>query len=133
MNYRYCTGVEQPQGEVIVPQGRAVGGQAVGILVINAWYPMLPGNVANASTYGFPVVYKILKEASVAQILSGDPALLDLVIAGGRELVDQGVGAVVGGLRVFRQLPERGGPGPGGAHFPVGHAPGALDSPGAEG
>ncbi|MBW1712279.1 MAG: aspartate/glutamate racemase family protein [Deltaproteobacteria bacterium] len=96
MNYRYSIGVEPAQGDVVVPRGRVVGGQALGILVINAWYPMLPGNVANASTYDFPVVYKILKEASVAQILSGDPALLDLVIAGGKELVDQGVGAVVG-------------------------------------
>ena len=36
--------------------GRAYFGQAVGILLFDGeQYPMAPGDVGNASTYGFPV------------------------------------------------------------------------------
>ena len=101
MVYGYISGQKQPKGDVTTPIGQTVAGQAVGILVIDAWYPMLPGNVANASTYDFPVVYKVLKGASIEQILSGDQALLDLIIDGGRELIEQGARAIVGACGSF--------------------------------
>ena len=80
---------------------RAVAGMAVGILVAEAGYPMLPGNVSNACTYDFPVIYKVLENASVEKIMQGDPAILDIVINGGRELVYRGVRAVVGACGSF--------------------------------
>ena len=57
--------------------------------------------MANASTYDFPVIYKILKGASIEQILSGDPVLLDLVIQGGKELIQQGARAITGACGSF--------------------------------
>ncbi len=63
-------GPEQVNTQISVPKGQAIA-----------------GNVANASTYNFPVHYKIL---------SADPALLDLIVEGGRELEKQGVRAIVG-------------------------------------
>ena len=104
MVYGYLSGQKLPECDVTVSVAHAVGGQAVGILVIDAWYPMLPGNVANATTYNFPVVYKVLKGVSVAQILSvdlDDPVLLDPIIDGGKELIGQGVRAIVGACGSF--------------------------------
>ena len=80
---------------------RAVAGMAIGILVADAGYPMLPGNVANACTYDFPVVYKVLENAPVEKIMRGDPSVLDSIIGGGWELVARGARAVVGACGSF--------------------------------
>jgi len=87
--------------DVAVPAGQAIAGKAIGILVLDLWYPYLPGNVANASTYDFPVHYKILPGTSIPQILGHDRSLLDLIISGGRELEKGGVRAIVGACGYF--------------------------------
>ena len=99
--YSFIPGPGQPQGEVVMPKGQAIAGHAIGILCIDIWYPLLPGNVVNACTYDFPVLYKILKGATIEQILSGDPVLLDLVVRGGEELIQQGVRVIVGACGSF--------------------------------
>jgi len=101
MYYGYIPGPGQPEGEIAVTPGRALGGYAVGIVVIDAWYPFFPGNVTNATTFDFPVLYKILKGASLEQILCGDPALLPLIVRAGNELVQQGVRCLVGACGSF--------------------------------
>ena len=80
---------------LFAPRSQSVAGVAIGILVLDLWYPLVPGNVANASTFGFPVLYKIL-EGHGLDVLDAEPSLLPAVIAGGRELIKQGVRAVVG-------------------------------------
>jgi hypothetical protein len=98
--YGYMAGMSQPDTDVSIPKGQAVAGHAVGILVLDLHYPYLPGNVANATTFDFPVLYKVLKGAG-DEILEADPSLLDKVIAGGKELEEQGVRAVVGSCGYF--------------------------------
>ena len=87
--------------DVKIPEGRAISGTSVGILVLDLGYPYLPGNVANASTYNFPVNFKILKGSTIPQILSHDRSLLDMIIEGGRELEKDGARAVVGACGYF--------------------------------
>lgn len=101
MAYVFCSGPKQPHGEIFMPKGQAIAGYSIGILCIDTWYPLVPGNVVNACTYNFPVLFKILRGVSVEQIMSGDPALLDLLIKGGRELIEQGVRAIVGACGSF--------------------------------
>jgi hypothetical protein len=101
MTYAYINGSGSSDAEFVMPEGQAIAGYAIGILVIDINYPLVPGNVANASTYDFPVLYKILKGASIEKIMSGDPGLLDLVIDGGRELIQQGARAIVGACGSF--------------------------------
>ncbi|MBA7486115.1 hypothetical protein ES707_21668 [subsurface metagenome] len=79
-----------------IPKGQAIAGNAIGILVLDLWYPYLPGNVANASTYDFPVHYKILEGTTLSQIFNGDSALIDQIIEGGQQLEKQGVRAIIG-------------------------------------
>ncbi len=107
MSYAFITGPEQPNADITTIQGQAVAGQAVGILVIDTWYPLVPGNVANACTYKFPVAYKILKGVTIEQIMNGDPNLLETVIEGGKELVQQGARAIVGACGSFANYQKK--------------------------
>ncbi len=101
MVYGFMPGPEQVNTQISMPKGQLTAGNAIGILVINDWYPYLPGDVVNGSTYNFPVHYKILEEITVERMLRADPALLDLVIEGGKELQKQGVRAIVGACGYF--------------------------------
>jgi Asp/Glu/hydantoin racemase len=72
-------------------------GESIGILILDAAYPCVPGNVGNASTYNFPVRYKVVKNASIDRLLNQrDPALLDPFIDAARELQAEGVKAITG-------------------------------------
>jgi len=97
MVYGFMPGPEQVNTQISMAKGRLIGGNAIGILVMNDWYPYLPGDVANASTYNFPVLYKILEDITAAR---ADPTLLALV-EGGKELQKQGVRAIVGACGYF--------------------------------
>ena len=101
MVYGFMPGPEQVNTQTSIPKGQAIAGNAIGILVLDLWYPYLPGNVANASTYNFPVQYKILRGSTIPQILSADPTLLDLIVEGGRELEKQGARAIIGACGYF--------------------------------
>ncbi|MCK4387817.1 MAG: aspartate/glutamate racemase family protein [Dehalococcoidia bacterium] len=101
MVYGFMPGPEQVNAQISMLKGQAVAGSAIGILVLDLWYPYMPGNVANASTFNFPVLYKILKGSTGPQILSADPVLLDMIVEGGRELEQQGVRAIIGACGYF--------------------------------
>lgn len=90
--------------EVVIPKGRVLGGLAIGIITLgNTWYPLFPGNVANASTFNFPVHYKPLEGGFSETILSPKPdtALLEQTIKAGKELEQQGCRAIVGACGYF--------------------------------
>jgi hypothetical protein len=107
MSHGYMPGPNQENSEVSVSDGQAIAGAAIGILVLNLRYPYLPGNVANASTYNFPVLYKVLKNAGLPEIFNADPALLDMVIKGGKELEQQGARAIVGACGYFANYQKK--------------------------
>ena len=72
-------------------------GEAVGILILDATYPCIPGNVGNATTFDFPVRYKVVKEASIERLLTQrDPSLLEPFVTAARELEEEGVRAITG-------------------------------------
>ena len=106
MTYAYMPGPEQPDTQIQMLKGQAVAGCAIGILVLDLWYPYMPGNVANGSTYNFPVLFKIIKGTTVPQILNADPSLLDMIVEGGKELEQQGVRAIVGACGYFGHFQE---------------------------
>lgn len=72
-------------------------GETIGILVLDCYYPFLPGNVANASTFDFPVRYAVVEGATADRLLyQADPTLIDPFIAAARKLQDDGVKAITG-------------------------------------
>jgi len=101
VTYGYMPGPGQVDVDITIPSGQHVTGGAIGILVLTLAYPLLPGNVANASTYDYPVLFKVLDGTDIPQILGADPSLLDKVIEGGRELERQGARAVIGACGYF--------------------------------
>jgi Asp/Glu/hydantoin racemase len=81
----------------IKSKSRSWDGEPIGILILDAAYPCIPGNVGNATTYDFPVRYKEIRGSSIERLLNErDPSLLDPFIQGARELEAEGVGAITG-------------------------------------
>ena len=72
-------------------------GESIGILILDAAYPCIPGNVGNASTFPFPVRYKVVKEASIERLIKQkDITLLEPFIDAAIELQEEGVKAITG-------------------------------------
>jgi hypothetical protein len=69
-------------------------GQAIGILQLDCSLPFIPGDVDNASTYRYPVLYKVVPGLSTAACLRGAPDLAVAAVEAARELEGQGVRAI---------------------------------------
>lgn len=103
MNTRYYgyIGKGDDNGRFCVRKGQVISGYTVGILLLDVWYPMLPGNVVNAYTYDYPVRLKLVPGASQKRVHSGDPTLLEDLIKAGKELEMEGVRAVCAACGYF--------------------------------
>lgn len=78
-------------------KSRSWDGESIGILILDAAYPCVPGNVGNATTFDFPVRYREVRGASIARLLrERDPKLLEPFIEGARTLEAEGVRAITG-------------------------------------
>jgi hypothetical protein len=98
----WIPGPDQPDEEVHFTEHRIVSGVAIGIICTGLWRPVFPGNVCNASSYTFPVIYQIIEEKILPeQTIVGDPALIPILIRHGEALIRQGVRAVVSSIGYF--------------------------------
>jgi hypothetical protein len=79
-----------------IKNGRVSNGEAIGILLLDTYAPHIPGDVANATTYSFPVRYKTIKDFTVSRIFGHDMSILPTLIEAGKELVQAGVKAITG-------------------------------------
>ena len=70
---------------VVETPAHYTAGFAIGIIAVNLIYPKFPGNVANATTYPFPVLYKKVSFA-IERLFEGDSALKEEIIAAAKEL-----------------------------------------------
>ena len=66
-------------------------GYCVGILLLDVRQPFVPGDVGNATSYDYPVLYRTVPGATPARVFVGDPDLNDAVVETARELEAQGV------------------------------------------
>jgi len=70
-------------------------GYTIGILVIEAYFPRLPGALGNATTFPFPVLYKVVRGATGERVVrEPDQDTIMRYVAGARELESQGVRAI---------------------------------------
>ncbi|MGF7161875.1 hypothetical protein FHS85_003516 [Rhodoligotrophos appendicifer] len=69
-------------------------GHAVGILMLDYQGPFIPGDVGNASTYDYPVLYKVVKGLTFDRVCAGDPECAPLIIEAAKELEAHGVRAI---------------------------------------
>ena len=78
-----------------VSGGKSIYGAAVGILMLEARFPRIPGDMGNALTWNFPVHYKVVRGATPDLVVRhGAQGLLESFITAARELVDDGVDGI---------------------------------------
>ncbi len=87
--------------------GKAVYGAPLGILMLQARFPRIPGDMGNAATWPFPVLYRVVQGASPERVvLRQADGLLDAFLEAAAELVDQGAEAITtncGFLAIFQR------------------------------
>lgn len=90
-----------------VTGGKPIYGASVGILMLEAQFPRIPGDMGNALSWPFPVMYRIVRDASPDRVVrQGADALLGRFIDAARALVADGVDGITtncGFLSLFQQ------------------------------
>jgi hypothetical protein len=75
--------------------GKALYGARVGILMLEARFPRIPGDMGNALTWPFPVLYKVVPGASPARVVFDKAeGLIDEFLAAAAELVRLGADGI---------------------------------------
>ena len=99
---------------MIVPGGKAIYGASIGILMLDTKFPRIPGDIGNALTWDFPVLYRVVRDASPERVVKqGAQGLRENFCAAARELAAAGVDGLAtncGFLSIFqRDLAEASG------------------------
>lgn len=89
-----------------VQGGKAIYGASVGILMLEARFPRIPGDMGNVVSWDFPVHYKIVRGASPDKVVRRNAeGLLADFAAAAQELVADGVDGITtncGFLSIFQ-------------------------------
>lgn len=95
------------QASSIERGGKAVFGAAVGILMLEARFPRVPGDMGNALTWPFPVHYRVVRGASPDRVVRNRAeGLLEPFIEAARDLVATGADGITtncGFLSLFQR------------------------------
>jgi hypothetical protein len=87
--------------------GKAIYGAPLGILMLEAKFPRIPGDMGNATTWPFPVLYRVVSGASPEKVvLKGAAGLLPDFIEAAQDLVRLGAEAITtncGFLSLFQK------------------------------
>lgn len=87
--------------------GKAIYGAPLGVLMLEARFPRIFGDMGNATTWPFPVLYHVVSGASPEKVvLKGAAGLLPDFVAAAQELVRHGAEAITtncGFLSLFQQ------------------------------
>jgi Asp/Glu/hydantoin racemase len=79
----------------IAKGGKSLYGAPLGILMLQARFARIPGDMGNATTWPFPVLYRVVKGATPERVvLNGAFGLLPDFLAAAEELVAQGAEAL---------------------------------------
>jgi hypothetical protein len=91
----------------IVPGGKSIYGAPLGILMLEARFPRILGDMGNALTWSFPVLYRVVRGATPERVvLQGAEGLLPDFLAAAADLVDLGAEAITtncGFLSLFQR------------------------------
>lgn len=75
--------------------GKPFYGQPIGILMMDAVVPRLPGDIGNGYTFDFPVRFRVVRGATTENVVhKPSRAVLEPFIAAARELEAEGVRAI---------------------------------------
>ncbi|ADK79714.1 aspartate/glutamate racemase family protein [Sediminispirochaeta smaragdinae] len=71
-------------------------GEAIGIILLENYVPFIPGDVANATSYNFPVRFQRVPGFTVERIFAHDMSLVDALVRAALDLEGNGVRAITG-------------------------------------
>ncbi len=75
--------------------GKSIYGAPLGILMLEARFPRIPGDMGNGETWPFPVLFRVVRGATPERVvLQGARGLLPDFIAAAQDLVDLGAEAI---------------------------------------
>jgi Asp/Glu/hydantoin racemase len=75
--------------------GKSIYGAKLGILMLEARFPRIPGDMGNAGTWPFPVLYKVVRGASPHRVVrERAKGLLGAFLDAAQELVELGADAI---------------------------------------
>ena len=84
-------------GASVARGGKTVHGASIGILMLETRFPRVPGDLGNARTYPFPVLFQVVPGASPdAVVRQGAAGLEEMFIESGRSLVRAGADGILG-------------------------------------
>ena len=87
--------------------GKSIYGAPLGILMLEARFPRIPGDMGNGTTWPFPVLFRVVRGASPEKVvLNGATGLLQDFVAAATDLVDLGAEAITtncGFLSIFQR------------------------------
>lgn len=91
-----------------VTGGRTLYGHALGVIMLDTTFPRVPGDVGNALTWPFPVLYRVVPGALISRVIGPEPdvSLLEPLLDAARGLEADGVRAITtscGLLAVFQR------------------------------
>ena len=79
----------------VFPGGKNVYGAAVGILMLGTRFPRIDGDIGNAGTWPFPVMYRVVPGASPDRVVRLQAkGLLDAFIDAGKDLIRHGADGI---------------------------------------
>lgn len=83
--------------------GRNVSGLTVGLIQFQANLPMIPGNMGNATTFDFPMLYREMNAENVLDVMATTPVaqFTDACVEAAQWLEMQGVRAIMGNCGFF--------------------------------
>ncbi|MBU2055763.1 MAG: aspartate/glutamate racemase family protein [Proteobacteria bacterium] len=75
--------------------GKNIYGFSIGVLMLETGFPRIPGDIGNATTWHFPILYKTVKKATPDLVVrKGAKGLLEPFIKGAQDLEREGVRAI---------------------------------------
>lgn len=86
--------------------GTPFSGVPIGVLVLKAKYPLIPGNVANARSYKFPVTFKVV-DLPTGWWFELNEEKYQTFLSAAKELENTGVKAIICGCGLFVTWQER--------------------------
>jgi hypothetical protein len=83
--------------------GRNVFGVTIGLVQMHVNLAMIPGNMGNATTFDFPILYRRMNARDVADVMAEEPTqnFADAIVEAAQWLELQGVRAIMGNCGFF--------------------------------
>ena len=101
--YTEESGFDEKNSDLTWWPGRNISGVTIGLVQFRANLPMMPGNMGNATTFDFPMLYREMNSDNVLDVMATTPVqnFTDGVVEAAKWLELQGVSAIMGNCGFF--------------------------------